>query len=212
MNKRKKKLIFTATVIISGFLLIWFSPLNVQASIFDNIFGDDTEEIVAFLQSHSDWLQNSSFLNIIGHQLAWAFIKLAYVVVSFLESLIPESLSLLSFLDDAGMQGILKAVINDLVVVLMILVLVYLGFKTVVAKNPPNFKSIGVNIFISAFLILGMPTLMNTMQDISLEFYDATQTGMNNEQVSSLAWGLIQDNTVDLLYVSSRGFSILDDS
>ncbi|WP_207707980.1 hypothetical protein, partial [Alkalibaculum bacchi] len=137
MNKRKKKLIFTATVIISGFLLIWFSPLNVQASIFDNIFGDDTEEIVAFLQSHSDWLQNSSFLNIIGHQLAWAFIKLAYVVVSFLESLIPESLSLLSFLDDAGMQGILKAVINDLVVVLMILVLVYLGFKTVVAKNPP---------------------------------------------------------------------------
>ncbi|MGW9165974.1 pLS20_p028 family conjugation system transmembrane protein, partial [Priestia megaterium] len=49
-----------------------------------------------------------------------------------------------------------------------------------------------------------------TMQDISKNFFYATQTAGNNEQVSSLSWNLIQENVADLLYISSQGFSTLD--
>ncbi|WP_378078760.1 hypothetical protein, partial [Cellulomonas biazotea] len=89
--------------------------------------------------------------------------------------------------------------------------IVIIGFKAIIAKEPPNFKSVGVNIAISAFLIIGLPSLMSTIQDIAIDFYDGTQTGNNNEGVESLAWGLIQDNTTDLLYVSTIGFSALNE-
>lgn len=209
--KSKKIKILIGVFLILGVSIV-FNVNSVSASIWDSVWKNTGEqETIEFLQKYQDYLSYGSFPSSIGYWFGWLLIKGLFKMVSFLEGLIPDSLNLLDFLDDAGMQGIVKAVVNDLVLVLMILVLVYLGFKTVIAKNPPNFKSVGVNIFISAFLILGMPTLMNTMQDISLDFYDATQTGQNNGQIESLSWSLIQDNTADLLYVSSMGFSILDD-
>lgn len=207
MNKRKKKLTIVSICLISGLILMFFNPLKTHAIFdFSNLWGEDTEETVRFLREHSEWLQFGSFFSVIGHEFGWWVTKGFFNVSKFLEGMIPQSLNLLDFLDDAGMQGITKAVINDLVVALMVLTIVFLGIKTIVSKNPPKFKSVGVNIFISAFLILGMPTLMSTMQDISLEFYDATQTGEDN-QISSLSWGLIKDNTADLIYAANQDFS-----
>nr|WP_163174619.1 hypothetical protein [Heyndrickxia ginsengihumi] len=51
---------------------------------------------------------------------------------------------------------------------------------------------------------------MDTMQDVSTKFYNDTQTDNNNDHAASLSWHLIQENVTDLLYVSSQGFSILD--
>lgn len=208
MKLNKKKLIgniLIATVV--GFT-IWLSPLKAYAWWWD----EDTGDIVKFLQGHSDWLQYGSFFTVILHDLSWIIIKGLFALSGFLERLIPQSFDLLDFLDDGGVQGITKAVINDLVMVLMVLTLVYLGFKTVIAKEPPNFKSVGVNIFISAFLILGMPTLMSTMQDISVKFYNSTQTGTNNGDVSSLSWNLIENNTADLVYTAEKGFDLISNN
>lgn len=203
MSKKKHCIITTFLVLILFFI---FSDVNF--AIFDFWENTGEQETVDFLQNHSEWLQFSSFTSSIFHELGWLIIKGLFSATTFFEKLIPDSLNLLDFLDDAGMQGITKAVINDLVVALMVLTIVFLGIKTIISKNPPKFKSVGVNIFISAFLILGMPTLMSTMQDISLEFYDATQTG-ESSNISSLSWGLIKDNTADLLYVANRDFNLI---
>ncbi|WP_077356083.1 pLS20_p028 family conjugation system transmembrane protein [Virgibacillus halodenitrificans] len=211
MSRKKRKILF-GSLLIGVFTFVISTPLVANAGLFDGLFGDDTEEIVTFLREHSDWLQYGSFLTIILHEVGWLLVKLFYVLTSFLEGLVPESLSLLDFLEDAGLDSVATAIINDLVVVLIILTLVFIGFKTVIAKEPPNFKSVGVNIFISAFLILGLPTLMNTMQDISIEFYDSTQKGENNGDVTSLAWGLVQDNTADLFYVAQSGFDLISNN
>lgn len=205
MKLKKRKWINVVTAIVSVCLVIFVNPLYTDAWWWSE---EDTTDIVKFLQGHSDWLNYGSFFSVILHELGWILIKGLYNIASFLEGLIPQSLGLLDFLDDAGLEGITKAIINDLVVVLMVLTLVYIGFKTVIAKEPPNFKSVGVNIFISAFLILGMPTLMDTMEDISVKFYEATQTG-DSGQVSSLSWSLIQDNTADLVYVADNGFDLI---
>ncbi len=206
MRLNKSKLISLSILITVVFLILWITPLNTLAAWWDS----DNNEAVDFLQKHSEWLQFGSFFPVIMHELGWLLIRGLFAITSFLEGLIPETLNLLTFLEDAGLNSISNAIINDLVVVLMVLTLVFLGFKTVVAKEPPNFKSVGVNVFISAFLILGLPTLMATMQDISVKFYDATQKGNNNGQVASLSWGLIQDNTADLVYASDKGFYLIE--
>lgn len=206
MKLHKKKILFTLGL-LSITLAVWFFPINVFA--FNWPWEEDTEAIVKFLKSHSDWLQYGSFFPYMLHALAWALIKGLYYITSTLEGLIPETLSLLDFLDDSGLQGMTKAIMNDLVLALMILTLVYLGFKTIIAKQPPNFKSVGVNIFISSFLLLGLPTLMDALQDVSTQFYDATQTSEDGEN-SGLSWNLIKENTADLVYVAENGFDLIE--
>lgn len=201
----------TPVVILSITIGVFLIPGQVFASFWDSVWSNNgDQETINFLQKYEEYLQFGSFFTIMSHWLGWAIIKCLYVFTSAIEGLIPESLNLLNFLDDSGMQGLFKAIINDLVLVLMILTIVYLGFKTVIAKEPPSFKSVGVNIFLSAFLILGLPSLMDTMEDVSLKFFDATQTGENNDGSANLSWNLIQNNTVDLMYIASRGFSTLE--
>ncbi|MFP7474275.1 hypothetical protein SFC55_25150 [Niallia taxi] len=208
MKLHKKKILFVLGL-LSISLAVWFFPINAFAIDWSSIFGgEDTEDIVKFLQDHSDWLQYGSFFPFMLHAIGWAIIKGLFYITSMLEGLIPESLNLLDFLDDSGLQGITKAIMNDLVLVLMILTLIYLGFKTIIAKQPPNFKSVGVNIFISSFLLLGLPTLMDTLQEVSTQFYDATQTSEDGD--SALSWNLIKENTADIVYVAQNGFDLIE--
>ncbi|HCN6340388.1 TPA: hypothetical protein N6Z85_004702, partial [Escherichia coli] len=206
MKNRKKVIVFISSVVT---ILLFFviMPKDVYAGIWDNIWDSSGgEDTVKFLQKYQDYLSYSNFLTSILNAIGLGIIKGLYILTAAVEGLIPDSLNLLDFLDNSGLQGITKAIINDLVVALMVLMITYLGIKTIIAKEPPNFKSVGVNIFISAFLIVGLPSLMNTMEEASIGFYDATQTSSNNDENSSLAWNLIQENTTDLLYVSSQGF------
>ncbi|MDK8747720.1 hypothetical protein QP810_10880 [Streptococcus agalactiae] len=206
MFRRKKVHVFS---LLTLFILVLLVPTIASAGILDSIFGD-SEETAEFLKKYKDYLTYANFMIVLLAQIGWLIIKALYFGTSLMEGLIPESLNLLDFLDTAGVNELTQAIINDLVVVLMAVTLVFLGYKTIIARNPPNFKSVGVNIFISAFLILGMPTLMDTLEELSLGFYNATQTDSDGD-VSSTSWSLIKDNTVDLLYVGSQGFSILDE-
>mgnify|MGYP001031733494 CR=1 FL=1 len=208
MKLLKKKVLFVLGL-ISISLAVWFFPINAFAIDWGGLFGDDTEDIVSFLKKHSDWLQYGSFFPFMLHAIGWAIVKGLFYITSMLEGLIPDTLNLLDFLDDSGLQGITKAIMNDLVLVLMILTLVYLGFKTIIAKQPPNFKSVGVNIFISSFFLLGLPTIMDTLQDVSTQFYDATQSSKDGEN-SGLSWNLIKVNTADLVYVAENGFDLIE--
>ncbi|MGG4263769.1 pLS20_p028 family conjugation system transmembrane protein [Peribacillus simplex] len=205
MKFGKSKIICSLFIIIATFFLfLWIKPIDVGAWWWE----DDTKSAAEFLRKHSDWLQYGSFFPFIMHDIGWLLVKLLYLITSFLEGLLPESLSLLKFLDDSGLQGIIKAIVKDLVLVLMVLTIVFLGFKTIIAKEPPNLKNVGVNIFISSFLIVGLPTLMDTMQEVSVEFFKATQKDVNNTS-SSLAWNLIKENTADLVYAADNGFDLI---
>lgn len=209
MKLYKKKILFVLGLLSIG-LSVGFFPKNAFAIDWSGIFGgEDTEAIVSFLKDHSDWLQYGSFFPFMLHAIGWAIVKGLFYITTMLEGLIPDTLNLLDFLDDSGLQGITKAIMNDLVLVLMVLTLVYMGFKTIIAKQPPNFKSVGVNIFISSFLLLGLPTLMDALQDFSTQFYDATQTTEDGEE-SGLSWNLIKENTADLVYVAQNGFELIE--
>lgn len=195
MRNNRWKMLNIAIPILAILLTVWINPVNV--------FANTSTETVAFLRGHSDWLMYGNFIIVMGTFILWAIVKFIFWIVSGLEGLIPQSVNLLGFLDDEGMAGFARAILTDLVVVLMILTILFIGFKVIVAKEPPKLKSVGVNIMVSTFLIMGMPTLMATMENISTEFYDSATTGNSN---GNLAWSLIQNNTSDLLYVATNGF------
>ena len=190
------------TVVLAVFIL----PETVLAW-----WGDDIPDgTVEFLKTHSDWLQKADILPVIGHMVGWGITKGLFFLVGILEGLVPQALDLKSFLESAGISSLATAVINDLVLALMILTIVILGIKTIVAKEPPKFKNVAVNVVVSGILIVGLPSLMNTMQDMAIDFYNGTQLSSEGE-VESLSWGLIKDNTADLLYTarSDVGFGVI---
>lgn len=202
MKKKKIIILSTATLLSVGLFSI-YSP-----SVYASIFGDGGgQETVQFLNTYNDYLTYGNFFNVLLHQIGWGLVKILYWAVSAIESLIPETFTLLDFLESAGVNSLASAVINDLVVALMVLTIVFIGIKMIIGKEPPQFKNILVNIVVSGLLIVGLPSLMSTMQDMSLKFYEGTQTGSNNNGTTSLAWSLVQDSTADLLYLSEVGFA-----
>lgn len=202
MKKKKIIILSTATLLSVGLFSI-YSP-----SVYASIFGDGGgQETVQFLNTYNDYLTYGNFFNVFLHQIGWGLVKILYRAVSAVESLIPETFTLLDFLESAGVNSLASAVINDLVVALMVLTIVFIGIKMIIGKEPPQFKNILVNIVVSGLLIVGLPSLMSTMQDMSLKFYEGTQTGSNNNGTTSLAWSLVQDSTADLLYLSEVGFA-----
>lgn len=184
---------------------------EVHASMFD--FWSDTggADTVNFLKTYEDWLSYGNFLSVAFTWLGWGLTKMLFWATSLVEGLIPETFSLLDFLDNSGLNSLTSSIINDLVLALMVLMLVFLGIKTIIAKEPPKFKNVGINLLVSGMLLVGLPSVMDMMEDLSLSFYNSTQIGTNNEQASSLSWSLIQENTADLLYVGARGFNTLED-
>ena len=201
---RKKGFLIFMLILTLSVSLFFINSESVFASIFGNGAGEDT---VAFLNTYNEYLTYGNFFSVILHQIGWGLVKVVYILISSIESLIPQTFDLLDFLNSAGINNLTSSILNDLVLALMVIAIVYLGFKTIVAKEPPKFKSVGVNILVSALLITGLPTLMNTMQEVAIGFYQSTQKGTNNEGTTSLAWSLVQDSTTDLLYLSEIGFN-----
>lgn len=204
---RKKGYLIFMLIVTLSISLFFINSESVFASIFGNGAGEDT---VTFLNTYNEFLTYGNFFSVIMHQIGWGVVKLVYILISSIESLIPQTFDLLDFLNSAGINNLTSSILNDLVLALMIIAIVFLGFKTIVAKEPPKFKSVGVNILVSALLITGLPTLMNTMQEVAIGFYQSTQKGTNNDGTTSLAWSLVQDNTTDLLYLSEVGFNNVD--
>uniref|UniRef100_UPI003450C60E pLS20_p028 family conjugation system transmembrane protein n=1 Tax=Carnobacterium sp. TaxID=48221 RepID=UPI003450C60E len=200
-GKNSKKILIIGGILFGIFITALLFPNTVFASLFGKDIPDGT---VAFLKNHSEWLQRASMLTAIGHMIGWGLTKGLFSLVTLIEGLIPKALDLTSFLKSAGINNLATAVINDLVVALMVLMIVIIGIKTIIAKEPPKFKNVAFNVITSGLLIMGMPTLMNTMQTMAIDFYNSSQSG-ESADVESLSWGLIKDNTADLIYLSKKG-------
>ncbi|WP_141691039.1 pLS20_p028 family conjugation system transmembrane protein [Brochothrix thermosphacta] len=190
------------------------------------LWGTDTKEIVKFLDSHSNWLKYSDdILTNSLHTAGWWLVKGMYLVSVSLEKLVDKSLDLLTFssgnLADKGSIGssdldiVSSGMINTIVIALFTLTLVFLGLKFVIGKTPPNFKSVWVNLMISVVLIMGLPFIMWELANVSKSFYDESKTLANvngNSKDESLSFGLVKNNTADLLYLTKKGYDPIKNS
>ncbi|MGG8397095.1 pLS20_p028 family conjugation system transmembrane protein, partial [Bacillus cereus] len=127
------------------------------------------------------------------------------VMISALEDIIPKTFSLLGLLEDAGLNNFASSMIKGMFWAILVLVIAWLGIKTIIYHKPPHFKTVGVNIVVMVGLLAGLNELMADMQKISENFYEGVTKDGKMED-NSLAFNLVKHNTADLVYLSQTGF------
>ncbi|ARJ25814.1 hypothetical protein B7492_32790 (plasmid) [Bacillus mycoides] len=162
----------------------------------------DTEKAIAFLKN--EWIQYADFLGSIWQTIQGGIIKTLLYIVSALEGLIPDTFSFFDVLKDAGLNDFASSIIKGLFYALFVLVVVWLGIRTIIQHKPPRFKSVGVNIIVMIGLLGGLNELMADMQKISTDFF--SETTNTSKTKDGLAWDLVKQNTADLIYLSKTGF------
>ncbi|WP_430732443.1 pLS20_p028 family conjugation system transmembrane protein, partial [Bacillus thuringiensis] len=180
-------------------------PITAYAWDWGEFFGTkdiDVQKTMAFL--NNDWIQYANFIGAIIQSFEGSVIKLLLTLVSLLEGLIPDTFSLFDLLQNAGLNEFATSIMKGLFLALLVLVLTYLGLRTIIFHKPPRFKSVGINIIVMVGLLGGLNELMVDMQKMSIDFYKASTDGSKTKD--GLAWELVKHNTADLLYLSQSGF------
>ncbi|NKX13244.1 pLS20_p028 family conjugation system transmembrane protein [Bacillus cereus] len=205
MLMRSKRTITTG--VLTLFILIFSFSFTPIAYAFDwyeflGLKDVDTEKVVAFLQN--EWIQYADFLGSIWQSIQGGIIKTLLYIVSALEGLIPDTFSFFDILKDAGLNDFASSIIKGLFYALFVLVIVWLGIRTIIQHKPPRFKSVGVNILVMIGLLGGLNELMADMQKMSTDFF--SETTNTSKTKDGLAWDLVKQNTADLIYLSKTGF------
>ncbi|MEB8740590.1 hypothetical protein P4H13_26770 [Bacillus cereus] len=200
----KKAVVIGFLAVITLFVSFTFTPI-VYAFDWYKFLGlkdVDTEKAIAFLKN--EWIQYADFLGSIWQTIQGGIIKTLLYIVSALEGLIPDTFSFFEVLKDAGLNDFASSIIKGLFYALFVLVVVWLGIRTIIQHKPPRFKSVGVNIIVMIGLLGGLNELMADMQKISTDFF--SETTNTSKTKDGLAWDLVKQNTADLIYLSKTGF------
>ncbi|MGN4697284.1 pLS20_p028 family conjugation system transmembrane protein, partial [Bacillus cereus group sp. MYBK185-1] len=200
----KKAVVIGFLAVITLFVSFTFTPI---AYAFDwykflGIDGVDSEKAIAFLKN--DWIQYADLLGTIWQTIQGGIIKTLLYIVSALEGLIPDTFSFFDVLKDAGLNDFASSIIKGLFYALFVLVVVWLGIRTIIQHKPPRFKSVGINIIVMIGLLGGLNELMADMQKMSTDFFSETTNTSKTKE--GLAWDLVKQNTADLIYLSKTGF------
>ncbi|MDV4545088.1 hypothetical protein NNE73_06600 [Enterococcus faecium] len=169
----------------------------------------DNKEVLKFLTKYQDYLQftKGGFGSIVVQSLSWGLIRGAYFVCKSAENLVPQSLSLFSFVESSSLGAVYQSVLNTVVVGLMILSLMFVGYKMITGKGTVDLKSVGINVLMSIVLILLMPTLIGSTEKLSGIMFAKTlyndATSINNQD-GGVAWSLIEDGVTDLVYINKN--------
>ncbi|ASL62683.1 pLS20_p028 family conjugation system transmembrane protein [Bacillus cereus] len=200
----KKAVVIGFLAAVTLFVSFAFTPI---AYAFDwykflDLKDVDTEKAIAFLKN--DWIQYTDFLGSIWQTIQGGIIKTLLYIVSALEGLIPDTFSFFDILKDAGLNDFASSIIKGLFYALFVLVVVWLGIRTIIQHKPPRFKSVGINILVMIGLLGGLNELMADMQKMSTDFF--SETTNTSKTKDGLAWDLVKQNTADLIYLSKTGF------
>ncbi|MEF7498895.1 pLS20_p028 family conjugation system transmembrane protein [Bacillus anthracis] len=200
----KKALVIGILAVITLFVSFTFTPIAYAFDWYEflGLKDVDTEKVVAFLQN--EWIQYADFLGSIWQSIQGGIIKTLLYIVSALEGLIPDTFSFFDILKDAGLNDFASSIIKGLFYALFVLVIVWLGIRTIIQHKPPRFKSVGVNILVMIGLLGGLNELMADMQKMSTDFF--SETTNTSKAKDGLAWDLVKQNTADLIYLSKTGF------
>lgn len=169
----------------------------------------DNKEVLKFLTKYQDYLQftKGGFGSIVVQSLSWGLIRGAYFVCKSAENLVPQSLSLFSFVESSSLGAVYQSVLNTVVVGLMILSLMFVGYKMITGKGTVDLKSVGINVLMSIVLILLMPTLIGSTEKLSGIMFAKTlyndATSINNQD-GGVAWSLIEQGVTDLVYINKN--------
>ncbi|EGP5266932.1 hypothetical protein EBL23_05180 [Enterococcus faecium] len=197
-----RKINWLALSVLVLMISVVFTRNVVEASIFN--WFDDTKSQTEFLNNslYRPYLKkyNGDFLSQFGIWLGWAVVKGMFTVTDSIQNMIPDVLDLFNFIESTGLNNVYQSVMNTIVVGLMILSLMFVGYKMITGKGTIDLKSVGTNIVMSVALILLMPTMISSGIQFSRIFYNDATTITNSDD--GVAWSLIKQGVTDLAYIN----------
>ena len=175
-----------------------------EKDVFASFFREDTQKQTEFLTNPNlrPYLKkfDGGIVQLIFIQLGWLLIKGAYFLTTAIQGLTSDFLTLFNFVKSTGVNQVYQSVLNTVVVGLMILSLIFIGYKMVIGKGTVDLKSVGMNVVISVCLILLMPTMITSGIKFAEIFYkDSVSISGGN---GDIAWSLMKNNITDLAYVN----------
>ncbi|EGP4803547.1 hypothetical protein VY361_002377 [Enterococcus faecium] len=197
-----RKINWLAFSVLVLMISVVFTSNIVEASIFN--WFDDTKSQTEFLNNslYRPYLKkyNGDFLSQFGFWLGWAVVKGMFTVTDSIQNMIPDVLDLFNFIESTGLNNVYQSVMNTIVVGLMILSLMFVGYKMITGKGTIDLKSVAMNIVMSVALILLMPTMISSGIQFSKIFYNDATTITNSDD--GVAWSLIKQGVTDLAYIN----------
>jgi hypothetical protein len=204
---RKFRTIVTVFLLLASFLVVlypnfvhavnleWFEDTKNQTKFLNNPIYEP------YLKEYDGNLVKSMFV-----QLGWLLVKGVFLLTNTIQKLIPDALSLFSFVESTGLTKVYKEVVSTVVVGLMVLSLIIIGYKMITGKGSVDLKSVGMNVVMSIALIILMPTLIGSTEKVSgilfaKGLYKDT-TSINNNENNDIAWSLIKGGVTDLAYIN----------
>lgn len=197
-----RKINWLALSVLVLMISVVFTSNIVEASIFN--WFDDTKSQTEFLNNslYRPYLKkyNGDFLSQFGFWLGWAVVKGMFTVTDSIQNMIPDVLDLFNFIESTGLNNVYQSVMNTIVVGLMILSLMFVGYKMITGKGTIDLKSVAMNIVMSVALILLMPAMISSGIQFSKIFYNDATTITNSDD--GVAWSLIKQGVTDLAYIN----------
>lgn len=197
-----RKINWLALSVLVLMISVVFTSNIVEASIFN--WFDDTKSQTEFLNNslYRPYLKkyNGDFLSQFGFWLGWAVVKGMFTVTDSIQNMVPDVLDLFNFIESTGLNNVYQSVMNTIVVGLMILSLMFVGYKMITGKGTIDLKSVAMNIVMSVALILLMPTMISSGIQFSKIFYNDATTITNSDD--GVAWSLIKQGVTDLAYIN----------
>ncbi|EGP5659143.1 hypothetical protein SAT34_001075 [Enterococcus faecium] len=197
-----RKINWLALSVLVLMISVVFTSNIVEASIFN--WFDDTKSQTEFLNNslYRPYLKkyNGDFLSQFGFWLGWAVVKGMFTVTNSIQNMIPDVIDLFNFIESTGLNNVYQSVMNTIVVGLMILSLMFVGYKMITGKGTIDLKSVAMNIVMSVALILLMPTMISSGIQFSKIFYNDATTITNSD--NGVAWSLIKQGVTDLAYIN----------
>ena len=197
-----RKINWLALSVLVLMISVVFTRNVVEASIFN--WFDDTKSQTEFLNNslYRPYLKkyNGDFLSQFGIWLGWAVVKGMFTVTDSIQNMIPDVLDLFNFIESTGLNNVYQSAVNTIVIGLMILSLMFVGYKMITGKGTVDLKSVGMNVVMSIALILLMPTMISSGIQFAKTFYKDSTTITNSDD--GVAWSLIKQGVTDLAYIN----------
>ena len=197
-----RKINWLALSVLVLMISVVFTSNIVEASIFN--WFDDTKSQTEFLNNslYRPYLKkyNGDFLSQFGIWLGWAVVKGMFTVTDSIQNMIPDVLDLFNFIESTGLNNVYQSAVNTIVIGLMILSLMFVGYKMITGKGTVDLKSVGMNVVMSIALILLMPTMISSGIQFAKTFYKDSTTITNSDD--GVAWSLIKQGVTDLAYIN----------
>lgn len=167
------------------------------------------------LYNAQNFIKYENFMMFPINTIKWWIIEFIYGIANFASSLLNHVVGVGNFLTKSlnGTGELGQWITGARMAALTIAAsyLIWVAVRFVIAKQPPQFKNVILQLITSVFLILSLSDITNTLVNYSTQWYqDFTQTSKGkkdkNTDVSDLPFQVVANSTNDIEYLIMHQF------